>query len=177
MVTKRDFFSEYNEIMYAERDVIYDFLKGQYNVVFGHQRDTWDFTRPINLKSTKGEDIPIYGIEMNKDELVIFKSNYDKREYECSDFKYGELEKIIYELPSVESVAFDLIDQNLKRVIKENGGYFSFNDYRFYWYDYSSKCHFNVLSIHYSDESKRIFVKVHSYEGGNLKKNWKERYL
>lgn len=93
----------YNEVMYDERDIIEKFLKDQYDIRYGHQRDTWHFEPAVKMLSGYGNVEHVTDIMLDKDRFVIFILD-DAREYECFDFAYGELSKIIEALPDVNEL-------------------------------------------------------------------------
>lgn len=99
---EHNFYEDYNEIMYNERDVIVDFLKKQYDVRYGHQRDTWHFEKPIGMTAHQGSVIQITDIKLDKDKFVVFMEG--NVEWECTKFAYGELSKVIEALPTPNEV-------------------------------------------------------------------------
>ena len=126
----------YNEVMYDERDIIEKFLKDQYDIRYGRQRDTWHFKSAVKVLSHYGSVEYVTDIMLDKDRFVIFILN-DHREYECFDFAYGELSKVIEALPDADEIVrnnalCDLLemDNNLRLdllldespFVYENGG-------------------------------------------------------
>ncbi len=93
----------YNEVMYDERDIIQKFLEKQYDIRYGRQRDTWHFEPAVKVLSRYGNVEHVTDIMLDKDRFVIFIID-DAREYECFDFAYGELSKIIEALPDVDEI-------------------------------------------------------------------------
>ncbi len=93
----------YNEVMFDERDIIEKFLKDQYDIRYGRQRDTWHFEPAVKMLSYYGNVEHVTDIMLDKDRFVIFILD-DAREYECLDFAYGELSKVIEALPDAEDI-------------------------------------------------------------------------
>lgn len=96
------FTENYNELLYKERDVIVDFLKEQYDIRYGHQRDTWHFEKPIGMITHQGSVALITDIKLDYDKLVVFMEG--NTEWECTKFAYGELRKVIEALPKSNEV-------------------------------------------------------------------------
>ena len=93
----------YNEVMYDERDIIEKFLKDQYDIRYGHQRGSWHFEPAVKMLSSYGNAEHVTDIILDKDRFVIFVLD-DAREYECFDFAYGELSKVIEALPNADEI-------------------------------------------------------------------------
>lgn len=94
---------KYNECMFDERDIIEKFLKDQYDIRYGRQRDTWHFEPAVKMLSHYGNVEHVTDIMLDKDRFVIFILD-DAREYECFDFAYGELSKVIEALPDASEI-------------------------------------------------------------------------
>jgi hypothetical protein len=106
METSR-FYDNYNEIMYDERDCIEKFLKDQYDIRYGRQRDTWHFEPAIEMIAHQGSHVLLHDIKLDKDKFVVFyvEAFCDKNaEWECFDFAYGELSKVIEALPDADDI-------------------------------------------------------------------------
>ena len=103
----------FNDCMYDERDIIGNFLKDQYDIRYGRQRDTWHFEPAVKMLSHYGNIEYVTDIMLDKDRFVIFVLN-DAREYECFDFAYGELSKVIEALPNAEDVVRKNATNDLK---------------------------------------------------------------
>lgn len=102
-----DFNNLYSEIMYKERDIIKKFLKDQYDIRYGRQRDTWHFDNAVELVAHQGSHVLLQDIKLDKDKVVVFYVDAfgDKdAEWECFDFAYGELSKIIEALPDANQI-------------------------------------------------------------------------
>lgn len=98
---------KYNECMYDERDIIAKFLKDQYDIRYGRQRDTWHFEPAVELVAHQGLRVWIHDIKLDKDKIVLFNVEAfcdHNSNWECGDFAYGELSKVIEALPSAESL-------------------------------------------------------------------------
>lgn len=111
------FREQYNEILFSERDVIEKFLKDQYDIRYGRQRDTWHFEPAVELVAHQGSHVLLHDIKLDKDRLVVFYVDAfcDKNaEWECSDFAYGELSKVIEALPNAEDIVWDKAVNDLK---------------------------------------------------------------
>ena len=102
-----DFNILYSEIMYKERDVIEKFLKDQYDIRYGRQRDTWHFEPAIEMIAHQGSHVLLHDMKLDKDKFVVFyvEAFCDKNaEWECTDFAYGELSKVIEALPDADDI-------------------------------------------------------------------------
>lgn len=108
-----EFRERYNEVMFDERDIIEQFLKDLYDIRYGHQRDTWHFVSAVKMLSRYGNIENVTDIMLDKDRFVIFILD-DAREFECFDFAYGELSKVIDALPEVEDVVRRVAESDLK---------------------------------------------------------------
>ena len=86
--------AKYNECMYEERDVIYNFLK-KVQTITGN--DSFKFDEAIKLNTTYGVD-EVTDIKLDEHKVVVFHVSWGE-ERECYEFAYGELEKIITKLP------------------------------------------------------------------------------
>lgn len=98
----------YNEVMFDERDIIEKFLKDQYDIRYGRQRDTWHFEPAVEVVAHQGSLVQIHDIKLDKDKSVVFyvEAFCEKNaEWECFDFAYGELSKVIEALPDAEKIA------------------------------------------------------------------------
>jgi hypothetical protein len=93
--------------MYKERDIIEKFLKDQYDIRYGRQRDTWHFDNAVELVAHQGSHVLLQDIKLDKDKVVVFYVDAfgDKdAEWECFDFAYGELSKVIEALPDADDI-------------------------------------------------------------------------
>lgn len=116
METSR-FYDNYNEIMYDERDCIEKFLKDQYDIRYGRQRDTWHFEPAIEMIAHQGSHVLLHDMKLDKDRFVVFYVDAfgDKdAEWECFDFAYGELSKVIEALPNAEDIVRENAINDLK---------------------------------------------------------------
>jgi hypothetical protein len=107
----------WNECMYDERDIIQRFLEKQYDIRYGRQRDTWHFEPAVELVAYQGSHVLLHDIKLDKDKFVVFyvEAFCDKNaEWECSDFAYGELSKVIEALPNAEDIVWDKAVNDLK---------------------------------------------------------------
>lgn len=107
----------YNEVMYDERDIIQRFLEKQYDIRYGHQRDTWHFEDEIEVVSSQGSLVKITDIMLDKDCFVKFHVKafaHDYSWWECFNFAYGELSKVIEALPNAEDIVWDNAVNDLK---------------------------------------------------------------
>lgn len=108
---------KYNECMYDERDIIEKFLKDQYDLRYGHQRDTWHFEPAVIAQTIEAEEVRITDISLDKDSFVLFSILNDGgfvSKIECTYFHYGELKKIIEALPDAEDIVRDNAINDLK---------------------------------------------------------------
>ena len=107
----------YNEVMYDERDIIEKFLKDQYDIRYGRQRDSWHFEPAVRLIGIYGCEIAVTDARLDKNKFVTFTGvwcNERNDDYECTDFAYGELRKVIEALPSAEDIVWDNAVNDLK---------------------------------------------------------------
>lgn len=106
----------YNEVMYDERDIIEKFLKDQYDIRYGRQRDTWHFEPAVTTMNAYGNEFIVTDIRLDKDRFVVFDGMFGKlkAEYECFDFAYGELSKVIEALPNAEDIVRENAINDLK---------------------------------------------------------------
>ena len=104
---------KYNECMYDERNIIEKFLKDQYDIRYGRQRDTWHFEPAVKMLSRYGNIEYVTHISLDEGRFVIFFLE-DGREYECFDFAYGELSKVIEALPNAEDIVRNNAVNDLK---------------------------------------------------------------
>lgn len=106
----------YNEVMYDERDIIQRFLEKQYDIRYGRQRDSWHFEPAVEIMNIYGNEIVVTDIRLDEGRFVVFNGMFGnlKDEYECSDFAYGELSKVIEALPDAEKIVKDNAVDDLK---------------------------------------------------------------
>ena len=107
----------YNEVMYDERDIIEKFLKDQYDIRYGRQRDTWHFEPAIEMIARQGSIVRLTDIELNEGSFVNFIVDTHLKKgviLECFDFAYGELSKVIEALPNAEDIVWDNAVNDLK---------------------------------------------------------------
>jgi hypothetical protein len=112
-----DFNILYSEIMYQERDIIEKFLKDQSDIRYGRQRDKWHFEPAVEVIAHQGSLVQIHDIKLDKDKFVVFYVDAfcEKNvEWECFDFAYGELSKVIEALPDAEKIVKDNAVDDLK---------------------------------------------------------------
>lgn len=114
---------KYNECMYEERDIIEKFLKDQYDIRYGRQRDTWHFETAVEVVAHQGSLVQIHDIKLDKDKSVVFyvEAFCEKNaEWECFDFAYGELSKVIEAFPSIDEIIKIKMMADIKRIVGEN---------------------------------------------------------
>ena len=102
-----DFNILYSEIMYKERDIIEKFLKDQYDIRYGHQRDTWHFEPSVRLINNYGVEVAVTDIRLDKSDFVLFTGvccSEKHNDYKCYEFAYGELSKVIEALPDADDI-------------------------------------------------------------------------
>ena len=108
---------KWNDCMYDERDIIQRFLEKQYDIRYGRQRDTWHFEDEIEVVSSQGSLVKITDIMLDKDCFVKFHVKafgHDYSWWECFNFAYGELSKVIEALPNAEDIVWDNAVNDLK---------------------------------------------------------------
>lgn len=152
----------YNEVMYDERDIIEKFLKDQYDLRYGHQRDTWHFEPAIEMMAYQGSTVTLTDIELNKDTFVNFIVDTHLKKgviLECFDFAYGELSKVIEALPNAEELneknaEADLLSLASNGTINIDNNPYTFTDAMGNKYD--------VLSVSKDEEEVgKILYEVH----------------
>lgn len=98
---------KYNEVMYDERDIIETFLRDQYDIRYGRQRDTWHFEPSVELHTTNAAIVRVTDIKLDNNKFVVFDVTSDighEGFWECTDFAYGELSKVIEALPDADDI-------------------------------------------------------------------------
>lgn len=157
-----NFRERYNEVMYDERDIIEKFLKDQYDIRYGRQRDTWHFEREIEVVSKQGSLVKITDIQLDKDCFVKFHVKafgHDYSWWECFDFAYGELSNVIEALPNAEELnernaEADLLSLASNGTINIDNNPYTFTDAMGNKYD--------VLSVSKDEEEGgKILYEVH----------------
>ena len=112
-----DLRERWNECMYDERDIIQRFLEKQYDIRYGRQRDSWHFKDEIEVVSSQGSLVKITDIMLDKNCFVKFHVKafgHDYSWWECFNFAYGELSKVIEALPNAEDIVWDNAVNDLK---------------------------------------------------------------
>lgn len=97
----------YNEVMYDERSIVEKFLKDQYDIRYGRQRDTWHFEPAVRLINTYGVEVAVTDIRLDKSDFVLFTGvccSEKHNDYKCYEFAYGELSKVIEALPDADEI-------------------------------------------------------------------------
>lgn len=156
-----DFFPMYNEIMFSERDVIVGFLERQADLRYGNQMYEWHFEPAVRLIGIYGCEIAVTDAHLDKNKFVTFTGVWGTErndDYECTDFAYGELSKIIDALPDADDFVLknaenDLVilsrDYNTDAILKESP---------FKWED--KKSTFEVLSVVIEKDGK-VNYEIH----------------
>lgn len=113
---------KWNELMYDERDIIEEFLKKQYDIRYGRQRDTWHFEPAIELVGAHGTLWDVRDIRLDKDKFVVFSVDTGDRleDWECFNFAYGELSKVIEALPDADEIVKKNAIEDISRSLTEN---------------------------------------------------------
>ena len=112
----------YDEVLWDERDIIEKFLKDQYDIRYGRQRDTWHFEPAIEMIARQGSTVTLTDIELNKDSIVNFIVDTRLKKgviLECFDFAYGELGKVIEALPDVNQIMIKNAVSDIARLCSE----------------------------------------------------------
>jgi len=97
----------WNECQFDDRDIIQKFLEKQYDIRYGRQRDTWHFEPAVEVVAHNGSLVLVHDIKLDKDRFVVFcvEAFCEKNaEWECFDFAYGELSKVIEALPDADEI-------------------------------------------------------------------------
>ena len=113
-----DFYDRYNDVMFDEREVIEEFLKEQSDIRYGQQMYEWAFRDPVAIMMWNGNVLTIEEMKLDYSTFVLFRAS-NGTWYECSDFAYGQLSKIIDALPEVDDIKRKNIDCDLYRLTKE----------------------------------------------------------
>lgn len=113
-----EFRERYNEVMYDERDIIEKFLKDQYDIRYGRQRDTWHFEPEIPMVASNGAIVYLTDIQLDKDVFVKFLVEEGKS-FECYQFAYGELSKVIEALPDINQILIKNAVSDIARLCRE----------------------------------------------------------
>lgn len=111
------FRDRYNNVMFDERDAIYDFLLNQADIRYGNQMYEWHL-EGVELLSYLGNPVRISSMRVDKNTFVKFLSD-EGDEFECSDFAYGELIKIIERLPYANELKAEYAINDVVRYSKE----------------------------------------------------------
>jgi hypothetical protein len=112
----------YNEVMYDERDIIEKFLKDQYDIRYGRQRDSWHLEPSVELHTTNAAIVRVTDIKLDNNKFVVFDVTSDMGHegfWECTDFAYGELSKVIEALPDAEKIVKENAVYDIKVMINK----------------------------------------------------------
>ena len=113
---------KWNECMYDERDIIEKFLKDQYDLRYGRQRDSWHLEPSVELHTTNAAIVRVTDIKLDNNKFVVFDVTSDMGHegfWECTDFEYGELSKIIEALPDVNQMLIKNAVSDIARLCRE----------------------------------------------------------
>ena len=157
------FTQKYNEVMFDERDLIEKFLNDQYDIRYGHQRDTWHLEPFVTLMGRYGSEINVTDVRLDKNNIIMFTGvccGEKNNNFECTDFAYGELAKIIDALPCASKLnAENARKDMLARLSSSNVLSISNSPYVF-----SDECgnHYTVLSIAKDNEDENnVLYEIH----------------
>lgn len=153
----------YNSVMFDERDIIEKFLKDQYDLRYGHQRDTWHFEPSISLLGHYGLCLNVTDIKLDNDKFVTFtaKDPIDGNvTLECTEFAYGELSKVIEALPDVNNIMIDNAKSDIARMC--NGSRINLESNPFN--TFVNGLGFSIWSVDYEDGH----IKAYTYTGKNV---------
>jgi hypothetical protein len=107
---KHDFYEDYNEIMFDERDTIKRFLD-KLNSITG--QSVWRFAPAIDMMANNGTHVKLNAIKLDDDRFVVFYVDEPIQKnvkWECIHFAYGALSKVIDALPELDELIPDIMD-------------------------------------------------------------------
>ena len=107
---KHDFYEDYNEIMFDERDTIKRFLD-KLNSITG--QNVWRFAPAIDMMANNGTHVKLNAIESDDDRFVVFYVDEPIQKnvkWECMHFAYGALSEVIDALPELDNIIPDVMD-------------------------------------------------------------------
>lgn len=134
---------KYNEIMYDERDVIESFLKKQYDIRYGNQRDMWHIEPAVKMMARDGSTVLVHDIKLDKDRFVIFLAENSKKEVEeleCFDFAYGELSEVIEALPDADDIVWNVAINDIRSKYTNIKALLSAHPFSFVYGGFEYKC-------------------------------------
>lgn len=153
----------YNEVMYDERDIIQRFLEKQYDIRYGRQRDTWHFEPAIEMIASQGSHVLLHDIKLDEGRLVVFyvEAFCDKNaEWECFDFAYGELSKVIEALPDVNNILIENAKSDIADMCNDNVINLEENPFRFF----INGLGVSIYSVNYEDGH----IKAYTFTGKDV---------
>ena len=157
----------YNEVMFDERDIIEKFLKDQYDIRYGRQRDTWHFEPAVEVIARNGSIVQIHDIKLDRDKFVVFyvEAFCEKNvEWECTDFAYGELSKVIDVLPNATDLAREMANSDLLKFARDYNTEVVLSKSPYSWTDNKSTF---VVESTFLDKDGHLLFEVHEYIDGH----------
>jgi hypothetical protein len=115
---------KYNECMYEECDIIKNFLEGVRDLRKGFTCCSWKLEKPVEVVTITGGHVNVLSMRLDSNNMVVFFcspiSTPDKEyEWKCDKFAYGELSKVIEELPSIDEIIKTKMMADIKRIVGE----------------------------------------------------------
>lgn len=161
---KLGFIEKYNEVMYDERSVIEKFLKDQYDIRYGRQRDTWHFEPAIEVLGRQGQFVRVSDIRLDNDKVVLFTASCDgdvsHGDWECGDFAYGELSKVIGALPDANQILIENAVSDIAILCRECSVNLEENPFKFF----INGLGVSIYSVDYEDGH----IKAYTYTGKDV---------
>ena len=154
-----DFFINYNEVMYNERDVIQKFLDDTADIRYGNQMYEYALSSEVEVLAYNGAVYHCVEVYRDRDSFVMFRvkdgaGNYEV--WEAHNFAYGELSKIIDALPEPSEFFMNEVDDDMKMWTKESSVSLEGNPY--VWRDGDSI--FEVHNICYLEHDDKVGYEV-----------------
>ena len=131
----------YNEVMFDERDLLINFIKEQATIRFGNQMWCWTFEpRPV-LHKRNDDYVSVESMRLYNGELEIFQSGDPTTPLFAEDFYYGELAKLIEELPEIDDIVKKNVFEDIDKMFKNYKLSAILKEHPFYWKDGNSEFH------------------------------------
>ncbi len=146
----KNYYEDYSEIMYNERDLIESFLKKQYDIRYGSQRDTWHFEPAVEVLFNNGTPVEITDIKLDDCNIVVFLVKVrDHNCYwcDCTYFAFGELSKVLDALPEVDDIIRKRSITDLKIICRDYNITELLKEHPFNWTDGNVSCAITDLSL------------------------------
>lgn len=154
-----EFNLRYNEIMFDERDMIVNFLKKQADLRYGNQMYEWTLEPMPELVGTYGSLFKVREVLIDKNgdlKFIVPMAGGHSEAWDCCNFAYNELSKVIDVLPDAEDVIFKNAKDDLVCICKNyRDCYLSFDENPF-CYEVSGKP-YRVSSVRLTEKGHLSF--------------------